>query len=105
MQIAIDLDELGAVAQRLKNEIAAGSWVSRPQKGLIDFSTGSAPGVTQAARGRAPEQPLTFEAVRKKYLKNDENKDSYKLSDSSQPVFSKLAKLSNVLFNSGCPRS
>lgn len=37
VQFVSDIDELGATAQRLKNDISAGSWVSAPEFGVIDL--------------------------------------------------------------------
>ncbi len=36
VQVIGDVDELGPIAQRIKNDVASGSWVSRPQQGYID---------------------------------------------------------------------
>lgn len=36
--IAFDVDDVGAIAQRLKKEGVSGSWVIPPQKGIIDFT-------------------------------------------------------------------
>jgi hypothetical protein len=38
VQSAIDIDEAGAISQRLMNDQAAGSWVAIPEQGFIDLS-------------------------------------------------------------------
>jgi hypothetical protein len=40
---AADIDEIGAIAQRLKNEQTSGSWVVIPQQGRIPFDPGQTP--------------------------------------------------------------
>jgi len=89
VQMGIDLDELGAVAQRLKNEVAAGSWVARPQKGYIDFSTNAASAVAPAGPRPADATNLTFDDIRKCYL---ENKGKY-----GNPEFDKISMEFSIL--------
>jgi hypothetical protein len=76
VQTAIDLDEVGAVAQRLKNEVASGSWVSTPQKGYIDFSDNAMRGVAPSLRARQAREPIPFKKLLSRYGKPDDNEKS-----------------------------
>src|SRR5208282_2623746 len=50
VQFTADIDELGAIAQRLKNDISAGSWVTYPELGTIDLNLASAINPGRAGR-------------------------------------------------------
>ena len=56
VQLAADVDELGAIAQRLKNDISAGSWVAYPEQGTIDLSKASVDG-SNRPEGSEPLTP------------------------------------------------
>jgi hypothetical protein len=53
VQFAADVDELGAVAQRLKNDISAGSWVTYPEQGTIDLTQATADNQNRAGQNEA----------------------------------------------------
>ena len=38
VQTAVDIDETAAISQRIKNDLASGSWVTTPEQGYIDLS-------------------------------------------------------------------
>src|SRR5207244_8199204 len=70
VQSGVDLDEVGALAQRLENEAASGSWVTIPQKGYVDLSTRKAIGVGGGARHtdrRGERKPLSVKPLQELY--------------------------------------
>jgi hypothetical protein len=61
VQLLPDLDEVGAIAQRIRSEISDGSWVAAPQQGYIDF-TGLGGDLSEPSRGRRdPRRPMNIE--------------------------------------------
>ena len=56
VQVIGDVDELGLIAQRIKNDVALGSWISRPQQGYIDLSVGGSH-EDRSARTRSSAAP------------------------------------------------
>ena len=69
VQSALDLDEIGAVAQRIGNEIAAGSWVSPPKPGYILLSNLNSEEAAAVAKAiNKPKQALSVKELLKKYM-------------------------------------
>ena len=87
VQSAVDLDEIGAVAQRIETEIRSGSWVTTPQQGYILLSNLTRDQTnTLVASLKKPPAPLSINEFIKKYAADIPKEGEVNRSEERLPI-------------------
>ncbi|WP_165221458.1 hypothetical protein [Aquisphaera insulae] len=63
VQLVADIDELGTIAQRIKNDISAGAWVSFPDQGTINLDLGTTSRLAPKSTARETDSNFWQEIV------------------------------------------
>jgi len=94
-----DIDEIGSIAQRLKNDIAAGSWVSYPEQGTIELAGGPGTVLDANAAAGAPA-PNFWRDIKQVYVGNSETHEEGLISRAKRDI-DDLLSIFNFISSNG----